>query len=75
MSTPPRLARNAPGPGAAGLLSAVYLVSHLAFSIPALVAGVLATHVGLRDTSFSYGGFVAVIAVGTLAYERLAGRK
>ena len=59
----------------AGLLSAVYLVSYLAFSIPALVAGVLVTHVGLRDTSFSYGGFVAVIAVGTLAYERLADRK
>ena len=59
----------------AGLLSAVYVVSYLAFSVPALVAGLLATHVGLRDTSFSYGGFVAVLAVGTLAYERLPGRK
>jgi MFS family permease len=59
----------------AGLLSAVYVVSYLAFSIPALAAGLLATHVGLRDTSFSYGVFVAVIAVGTLAYERLATRK
>ncbi len=59
----------------AGLLSAVYVVSYLAFSVPALAAGLLATHVGLRDTAFSYGGFVAVIAVGTLAYERLAGRR
>jgi hypothetical protein len=59
----------------AGLLSAVYVVSYLAFSVPALVAGLLATHVGLRDTSFSYGGLVAVLAVGTLAYERLPGRK
>jgi MFS family permease len=59
----------------AELLSAVYVVSYLAFSVPALAGGLLATHVGLRDMAFSYGGFVAVIAVGTLSYERLAARK
>jgi MFS family permease len=59
----------------AELLSAVYVVSYLAFSVPALAGGLLATHVGLRDTAVSYGAFVGVIAVGTLAYERLAGRK
>jgi MFS family permease len=58
----------------AALLSAVYVVSYLAFSIPALVAGLLTTHIGLRDTSFGYGGFVALVAVGTLAFERLNGR-
>ena len=52
----------------AALLSAVYVVSYLAFSVPALVAGLLATHIGLRDTSLGYGGFVALLAVATLAF-------
>jgi MFS family permease len=55
----------------AALLSAVYVVSYVAFSVPALVAGVLTIHIGLRDTSFAYGGFVAVVALGALAFERL----
>ena len=58
----------------AALLSAVYVVSYVAFSVPALVAGVLTIHIGLRDTSFAYGGFVAVVALGALAFERLNGR-
>ncbi|MDT4946335.1 MAG: hypothetical protein QOH14_3068 [Pseudonocardiales bacterium] len=58
----------------AALLSAVYVVSYLAFSVPAVVAGLLITHVGLRDTSLGYGGFVGLLAVGTLGYEQLAGR-
>jgi len=52
----------------AALLSAVYVVSYLAFSVPALVAGLLTTHMGLRDTSLGYGGFVALLAVATLAF-------
>ena len=55
----------------AALLSAVYIVSYLAFSLPALAAGVLATHIGLRDTSYWYGVFVALVAVATVATERL----
>jgi MFS family permease len=58
----------------AALLSAVFVVSYLAFSLPALVAGLVTTHIGLRDTSFGYGGFVAVVAVSTLAFGRLNGR-
>jgi MFS family permease len=58
----------------AALLSAVYVVSYVAFSVPALVAGVLTTHIGLRDTALSYGAFVALVAVGALALERLNGR-
>jgi MFS family permease len=50
----------------AGLLSAVYVVSYLAFSIPALAAGLLITRIGLRDTALYYGGFVAVAAVASL---------
>jgi MFS family permease len=53
----------------AALLSAVYVVSYLAFSVPALVAGLLTTHIGLRDTSLGYGGFVALLAVATLAFR------
>lgn len=58
----------------ADLLSAVYVVSYLAFSVPALVAGVLATHIGLLNTSLAYGGFVALRAVGALTLERLSDR-
>jgi MFS family permease len=58
----------------AGLLSAVYVVSYLAFSIPALVAGVLITRIGLRDTALYYGGFVGVAAVASLTIGLLAAR-
>jgi MFS family permease len=59
----------------AALLSAVYVVSYVAFSVPALVAGLLTTHIGLRDTALGYGGFVALVSVGTLAFEGLDGRQ
>jgi MFS family permease len=58
----------------AALLSAVYVVSYLAFSIPALIAGLLITYDGLRVTSLGYGGFVAVIALAALAMERISSR-
>jgi MFS family permease len=58
----------------AGLLSAVYIVSYVAFSVPAVVAGVLITHEGLRDTAFGYGVFVAAITVVTLIVESVTGR-
>lgn len=56
----------------AALLSAVFVVSYLAFSIPALVAGLLITHVGLRDTSLGYSGLVALISLGALAVKTVA---
>jgi MFS family permease len=59
----------------AALLSAVYVVSYLAFSIPAFVAGLLIAHLGLRDTSLGYGSFVVVIAVGTLGFDQFADRR
>jgi MFS family permease len=58
----------------AALLSAVYVVSYLAFSLPALAAGLLATRIGLRHTSFGYGCFVALVALSTLAFARWTGR-
>ena len=53
----------------AALLSAVYVVSYLAFSIPALVTGVVLTHAGLRSTALGYAGFVAVVAAAAMAIE------
>ena len=53
----------------AALLSAVYVVSYLAFSIPAVIAGLLITHLGLRDTALGYGAVVGVLAVLTLGYD------
>jgi len=58
----------------AGLLSAVFVVSYLAFSLPAVAAGILATHIGLRQTSYAYGVFVAVVAIATLVQEGLTAR-
>jgi MFS family permease len=58
----------------AALLSAVYLVSYVAFSVPAMVEGLITTHIGLLNTSFGYGGFVALVAAGALAFERLTAR-
>jgi MFS family permease len=55
----------------AALLSAVYVVSYVAFSVPALVAGVVTSHIGLRDTSLGYGGFVALVTLSTLVINRL----
>lgn len=47
----------------AALLSAVYTVSYLAFSVPALVAGVLITHLGLREVVLAYGAWVLAAAL------------
>jgi hypothetical protein len=58
----------------AALLSAAYVVSYPAFSVPALAAGTLATRIGLRDRSFCCGCFVALVALSTLAFAQLAGR-
>jgi MFS family permease len=58
----------------AALLSAIFVVSYLAFSIPALIAGVLTNSVGLHATSFGYAGFVALVAVGAFAFGPPASR-
>jgi MFS family permease len=58
----------------AALLSAVYVVSYLAFSLPALVAGLLITHEGLRDTSLGYSGFVGLVIMGSLTFDQVARR-
>jgi hypothetical protein len=46
----------------AGLLAAIFIVAYLAFSIPALVAGVATTNYGLHPTALVYAGSLAVVA-------------
>lgn len=61
-------------PGArSGLLSSVFVVSYLAFSIPAIAAGLAAGSFGLTATAEVYGGAVvvlALVAVGGLLLRR-----
>ncbi|MFI7030106.1 MFS transporter [Microbispora rosea] len=59
----------------AALISAIYVVSYLAFSIPALIAGIAITTQGLRGTSLVYAAVVALVAAGTLVYEALSRRE
>ena len=56
----------------AALFSSVFVVSYLAFSIPALVAGVLIPRIGLLDTAIGYAGLVAFGALASLALAALA---
>jgi len=46
----------------AGLLSAFYLQSYLAFSVPAVVAGLSVPHIGLSTTAYFYGTVIIVLA-------------
>jgi MFS family permease len=56
----------APGQRAA-LLSAVFTVGYLAFSIPAIAAGIAAGHIGLERTAQVYGIGVIVLALLAVA--------
>ncbi len=46
----------------AGLLAAIFTVAYLAFSVPALIAGVAATKFGLRSTALVYSASLAALA-------------
>jgi hypothetical protein len=50
----------------AGLMAAFYILSYLAFSVPAIVAGTMAREIGLRETTDIYGLTLATLAVMTL---------
>jgi predicted MFS family arabinose efflux permease len=56
------LAPLAPPDKRAGLLASIFIVVYLAFSVPALLAGVAVTHYGLRDTTYVYGLVVMALA-------------
>jgi MFS family permease len=59
------LAERAPVNRRAELVSAVLTASYLAFSLPAIAAGVAVTQVGLRDMAQVYG--IVLIVLATLA--------
>ena len=55
----------------AGLVTAIFTVGYLAFSIPALIAGVAATTFGLRPTALVYSASLAAlvaVAAGILLF-------
>ena len=51
----------------AGLVTAIYIVGYLAFSIPALIAGVATTRFGLHSTALVYAAALAVLAAVAVA--------
>lgn len=53
---------SAPPADRAALIASVYTASYLAFSIPAVIAGIITTHLGLRSTSLGYACAVALLA-------------
>jgi hypothetical protein len=56
----------------AGLLAAFYVESYLAFSLPAILAGLLAPRLGLTLSADIYGGAVIVLALISLIAVRAA---
>ncbi|MDB5412088.1 MAG: transporter [Rubritepida sp.] len=58
----------------AGLLAAFYIQSYLAFSLPAILAGLAAPHLGLVMTVYIYGGAVILLAAASLLATRTARR-
>jgi MFS family permease len=66
------LAPHAPPDARAGLVAAFYLVSYLAFSGPAVLAGLAGTRWGLRDTASVYAIAIVAFAVtaGALTFRQ-----
>ena len=59
----------------AGLLSAYFVESYLAFALPAIAAGLAAPRFGLVTTALFYGSALALSALVTLAVETAAARR
>jgi hypothetical protein len=57
----------------ASLIAAIFIVTYLAFSIPALIAGVATTHFGLHHTALVY--CAAIAALGAVAAASLIFRR
>jgi predicted MFS family arabinose efflux permease len=59
----------------AGLFAALYVVSYLAFSVPAIAAGVAVTQVGLAPTAVGYGVVVVVLSALSALAPLALGRR
>ncbi|MFL5870416.1 MAG: MFS transporter [Solirubrobacterales bacterium] len=69
------LSEAAPADQRAALVSAVLVVSYLAFSIPAVIAGAAVTQIGLQDTAEIYGAALIAIAAIALLLSGSLGRE
>jgi predicted MFS family arabinose efflux permease len=67
--------RGVPAGERAGLLSAVFVVGYVAFSVPAIVAGVSAGSLGLARTTEIYGAVVIVLALSAAGALVLRSRR
>ena len=65
----------APPTERAGLIAAIYVVSYLGFSLPAIAAGVAVTHQGLLHTTNVYGGAVIALALWATGVSELRRRR
>ena len=65
-----------PAPAERGeFFAAVYVVGYLAFSLPAVIAGIFVVHAGLLATTVGYGIGVTVLALAAIGYSlRSAGQ-
>jgi MFS family permease len=61
------VSNRAPADQRAALVSSVYVVSYLAYSLPALAAGIAVTRFGLLETSNVYGAALIALALVALA--------
>jgi predicted MFS family arabinose efflux permease len=52
------------------LFASVFVISYLAFGIPAVAAGIASAHVGLAETTYVYGGAVVVLSASAALLRR-----
>ncbi|MGH1526854.1 MFS transporter [Leifsonia sp. L25] len=69
------LAPLAPNDQRAELFAAVFLVSYLAYGLPALVAGELIGTIGLLPTALGYSAAIAIASVVALVVQALRSRR
>jgi hypothetical protein len=69
------LAPLAPNDQRAELFAGVFLVSYLAYGVPALVAGELITAIGLLPTVLGYAAAIAVASVVALIVQAIKPRR
>lgn len=65
----------APPDDRAGVFSTTYVLSYLAFGLPAVIAGFVVGVVGLSVTATVYGGYVIACALGSVVATRVSARR
>jgi MFS family permease len=57
------------------LVSAIFTVAYLAMAAPAVIAGLVATHLGLQPTAIGFGAAVAGLSAVSAAATHLTGQR